>query len=56
MTITTTCIGAYPKPDYVQIGNFAETREQAAGATRSFTYTQDDADRVPEELLLRATR
>jgi len=25
MSITTTCIGAYPKPDYIEIGNFAET-------------------------------
>ncbi len=56
MGITTTCIGAYPKPDYVAIGNFAETDEQSGDSTRAFTYTQDDADRVPEELLLRATR
>ncbi len=56
MSIATTCIGAYPKPDYVAIGNFAETDQQDDGMTRAFTYTQDDADRVPEELLQRATR
>ena len=50
MSIKTTCIGAYPKPSYIAIGNFAETREQTAGDTRSFTYTQDDADQVSEEL------
>lgn len=56
MAITTTCIGAFPKPDYIEIGNFAETETQDAGVTRAFTYTQDDADRVPEELLQSATR
>ena len=56
MRITTTCIGAYPKPDYIEIGNFAETRDQDGDATRSFTYTQDTADQVPEELLVKATR
>ena len=55
MGISTTCIGAYPKPDYVAIGNFAETDEQSGDTTRAFTYTQDDAERVPEALLLRAT-
>jgi 5-methyltetrahydropteroyltriglutamate--homocysteine methyltransferase len=25
MTIRTTCIGAYPKPEYIEIDNFAET-------------------------------
>jgi 5-methyltetrahydropteroyltriglutamate--homocysteine methyltransferase len=56
MRITTTCIGAYPKPDYIEIGNFAETRDQDGGATRAFTYTQDTADQVPEELLVKATQ
>jgi 5-methyltetrahydropteroyltriglutamate--homocysteine methyltransferase len=55
MSITTTCIGAYPKPDYVEIGNFAETGAPDNGATRAFSYTQDSAAEVPEELLLRAT-
>jgi len=55
MSITTTCIGAYPKPDYVAIGNFAETGAPDEGVTRDFSYTQDDAAEVPEVLLLRAT-
>ena len=54
MSITTTCIGAYPKPGYVDIGNFAETGTDD-GATRAFSYTNDDAARVDEALLLRAT-
>ncbi len=55
MSITTTCIGAYPKPDYVAIGNWAETGAPDQGATRDFSYTQDSAAEVPEELLQRAT-
>jgi 5-methyltetrahydropteroyltriglutamate--homocysteine methyltransferase len=55
MAIPTTCIGAYPKPDYIEIGNFAETEEQDDSVTRAFTYTQDNADKVPEESLIRAT-
>jgi len=56
MKITTTCIGAYPKPDYIDIGNFAETEDQDSSATRAFTYTQNSADQVAEELLVRATQ
>ena len=56
MAIRTTCIGAYPKPDFIEIGNFAETEDQDDSVTRNFTYTQDDAAEVPEALLIRATR
>jgi len=56
MAIRTTCIGAYPKPDYIDIGNFAETAQQDDNVTRTFTYTQDSAAEVPEALLIRATR
>jgi 5-methyltetrahydropteroyltriglutamate--homocysteine methyltransferase len=56
MAIITTCIGAYPKPGYVEIDNFAETEVQDDSITRAFTYTNDQAGKVPEELLLRATR
>jgi 5-methyltetrahydropteroyltriglutamate--homocysteine methyltransferase len=56
MTLGTTCIGAYPKPDYIEIGNFAESEEQDASVTRAFTYTHDDADQVVEESLVEATR
>ena len=56
MPIQTTCIGAYPKSDYLSIGNFAETEEQSSDShTRGFTYTNDEADQVPEEQLIRAT-
>ncbi|CAD7846512.1 MAG: hypothetical protein [Olavius algarvensis Gamma 3 endosymbiont] len=54
MSIRTTCIGAYPKPDYIEIGNFAETEKQGQGETRVFTYTHDGADRAAEELLVAA--
>jgi 5-methyltetrahydropteroyltriglutamate--homocysteine methyltransferase len=56
MKIPTTCIGAYPKSDYIEIGNFAETEDQDSGITRAFTYTQDTADQVAEELLIKATQ
>ena len=56
MSITTTCIGAYPRPDYVEIGNFAETDAPDDGLTRAFSYTQDSSAEVPEALLLRATQ
>ena len=55
MNITTTCIGAYPKPTYVKIGNWAETGAPDDGASRDFSYTQDSASEVPEDLLQRAT-
>jgi hypothetical protein len=56
MKITTTCIGAYPKPGYIEIGNFAETQDQDGSATRAFTYTHDTADQAAEELLIKATQ
>ena len=51
MSITTTRIGAYPKPGCVDIGNFAETGTDD-GATRVFSCTNDDTARVDEALLL----
>ena len=55
MTIKTTGIGAYPKPDYISTGNWQETDAQDQQSSRSFTYTNDDAGRVPVALLDRAT-
>lgn len=55
MTIQTTCIGAFPKPDHIQTGNWAETSDQRADS-RSFTYTNDDAVNAPLECLSRATK
>jgi 5-methyltetrahydropteroyltriglutamate--homocysteine methyltransferase len=56
MSILTTCIGAYPKPGYIDIGNFSETEEQIDdSSTRSFSYTPDNTDQVSETLLVKAT-
>ena len=56
MSIQTTCIGVFPKPDYLDTDIYVETTKQnAEGKTRSFRYTNDDAARAPEALLLRAT-
>ena len=55
MPIKTTCIGAYPKPDYIATGSWAETEHQDDGESRSFTYTNDGAGIVPVDLLDRAT-
>ncbi len=55
MSIQTTCIGAFPKPDYVTTGNWAETEQQEDGETRSFTYTNDGACNAPVDSLDRAT-
>ncbi len=31
MTIKTTCIGAFPKPDYISVTNWSESGEQDCG-------------------------
>ena len=57
MAIETTCIGAYPKPSYLRVGNWSESGEGAGDSpdARAFSYVaerpEDDA-----ELLDRATR
>ncbi len=57
MGILTTCIGAYPKPDYINIANWSESESIAAGdrETRGFTYVSGEAVEVSAELLDRAT-
>ena len=55
MPIQTTCIGSYPKPDYITTGNWAETDHQNEGESRAFTYTNDQAADVPRKLLDQAT-
>jgi len=55
MAILTTCIGAYPKPDYISTGNWQEADEQQH-ESRSFIYTNDSANEVPIALLDQATR
>jgi 5-methyltetrahydropteroyltriglutamate--homocysteine methyltransferase len=57
MPIQTTCIGAYPKPDYIQRSNWNETEtdgDEESGA-RGFSYTLDHPGSVTDELLERAT-
>lgn len=56
MSILTTCIGAWPKPASIEIGNFEESAAQDCdGNTRAFTYIKQH-ELVPEEKLLAATR
>jgi 5-methyltetrahydropteroyltriglutamate--homocysteine methyltransferase len=58
MAIQTTCIGAYPKPDYINIANWSESESAATGdpETRGFTYVSGEAEQVSDRLLDRATR
>ena len=58
MAIETTCIGAYPKPSYLKVGNWAETEENDAGEeqTRAFSYVANRPDEDDTELLDQATR
>ncbi len=51
----TTCIGAFPKPDYITIGNWKETIANSTDTSREFTYTDDNAGTVSDQLLDRAT-
>ncbi len=60
MTLQTTCIGAYPKPDYTPVqdwfqvsGGLAAT---GADVTRGYTDAMRDADSETEDLLVRATK
>ena len=58
MGIQTTCIGAYPKPDYINIANWSESNSAAAEdpQARGFRYVSGRAEQVSDELLDRATR
>ena len=58
MGIQTTCIGAYPKPDYINIASWSESEAAATGdpETRGFTYVSGAVEQVSSELLDRATR
>ena len=58
MTIRTTCIGAYPKPDYINVGNWSETEAQSEDQAdaRNFSYVTSRPDSDTEALLDRATR
>ena len=54
MTIKTTCIGAYPKPDFIHDGNWSESGGD--DDTREFSYVSDNAPSDSLELLDRATK
>lgn len=58
MAIETTCIGAYPKPSYLNVGTMAETEGNDASEeqTRTCTYVADRPDEDDTELLDQATR
>ena len=56
MAIETTCIGAYPKPSYLRVGNWSESGEDSGDGqeARAFSYVAECSD--DPELLDRATR
>jgi len=58
MGIETTCVGAYPKPDYLCTGNWSEKSAQTNESTnaREFDYTSNTSDLDSDELLDKATR
>ncbi|MEM7282346.1 MAG: 5-methyltetrahydropteroyltriglutamate--homocysteine methyltransferase, partial [Pseudomonadota bacterium] len=55
MGIQTTCIGAYPKPDYLHDNNWSETGETQPGNVRGFDYVDSQAKEAPKSLLDQAT-
>ena len=57
MPIKTTCIGAYPRPDYLQSAwwNEAEKSGNGSGQAREFDYSFDRPGSIPDDLLDRAT-
>lgn len=60
MTIKTTCIGAYPKPDYIHDGNWSESGQLGQSGddaeSRQFSYVSGNASSDSLELLDRATK
>ena len=60
MAISTTCIGSYPKPDYVPIADWFEIDKGLTTAgedvTRKYTQVMARADEETEALFRRATR
>lgn len=60
MAIPTTCIGSYPKPDYVPIADWFEIDKGLTTAgedvTRNYTQVMAGADEETEALFRRATR
>jgi len=60
MPISTTCIGSYPKPDYVPIFDWFQLKQGLAATggdvTRAYTKTMADADEATEEKFAEATK
>ncbi|HFC04950.1 MAG TPA: 5-methyltetrahydropteroyltriglutamate--homocysteine methyltransferase, partial [Rhizobiales bacterium] len=60
MTLKTTCIGAFPKPDYVPVCDWFNLdgglTNSAAQVTRQYTRNMDKPDAAFEELFQRATK
>ena len=58
MGILTTCVGAYPKPDYIVASQWSETLSQSNDSTdaRAFSYTSRTPNADSSELLDSATR
>ena len=55
MPLRTTTIGAYPKPDYVQVPDWFRNRGRGRG-TEAYTEFMRDADAAVEDSLVRATQ
>jgi len=60
MTLRTTCIGAYPKPDYIPIQDWFQVQgglaATGADVTRGYTDAMRQADAETEDLFVRATK
>jgi 5-methyltetrahydropteroyltriglutamate--homocysteine methyltransferase len=58
MAIKTTCIGAFPKPDYISATNWSESGEQVDGesAARQFSYANSTLMPDTSDLFDRATQ
>ena len=58
--IKTTCIGAYPKPEYVPIIDWFELKDglvsESAEITRRYTAAMKNADTETEALFVKATQ
>jgi len=58
MAIKTTCIGAYPKPEYIRSPNWSESDQRGDGASdaRGFSYSIGRPESASDELYDQATR
>ena len=56
MPIRTTCIGAYPKPDYIRNDGWTESHEDPDADARGFSYSLSHPENASRDLLDQATR